>query len=303
MQLRGDLVAERDPAEQQAEARVGGRVEDVAGDDDERLPERLARHQRPARAPARSGRRSRTRPSGRASARGRFLVGPGRRAPPVPSRILPPASGDARSCELGGRRTWRAAIAAIAVLAAVASTPAAAAADCGRRRPGQADQERQPGAGAAGDRRLADAARAAQSRRRGLPRQRARLPAVARGPRRDSRPQAQGPPAAAGRRSRSARTARSTKGDIHKALDLLGKKRILGLVDAARARRRRRTRRGARPLGGAQAQADPAARLGQATAPGIRGWFQPDGLHLTFDGAEAMARLFSDLLHLLPNPH
>ena len=41
------LVHHGDPAEQQAEQRVGRRVEDVAGHDDERLPHRGARHQRP----------------------------------------------------------------------------------------------------------------------------------------------------------------------------------------------------------------------------------------------------------------
>ena len=46
----GDLVADRDAAEQQAEAGIRGGVEDVARDDDERLPQRLSRHQQPREA-------------------------------------------------------------------------------------------------------------------------------------------------------------------------------------------------------------------------------------------------------------
>jgi len=45
---RGDLVGQGDRREQQAEARIRGGVEDVAGDDDERLPQALLRHQHPA---------------------------------------------------------------------------------------------------------------------------------------------------------------------------------------------------------------------------------------------------------------
>ena len=32
-------------------------------------------------------------------------------------------------------------------------------------------------------------------------------------------------------------------------------------------------------------------------------WFQPDGLHLTFDGAAALARLLDDVFKYLPDPH
>jgi hypothetical protein len=35
---------------------------------------------------------------------------------------------------------------------------------------------------------------------------------------------------------------------------------------------------------------------------GHSAWFQPDALHLTYDGAEAMARLFADVFKWLPNP-
>ena len=43
----GELADQRDRGQQQAEAGVGRRVEDVACDDDERLPELLPGHQRP----------------------------------------------------------------------------------------------------------------------------------------------------------------------------------------------------------------------------------------------------------------
>ena len=42
-----ELADDRDRRQQQAEARVGGRVEDVARREDEHLPQRLTRHQRP----------------------------------------------------------------------------------------------------------------------------------------------------------------------------------------------------------------------------------------------------------------
>lgn len=93
-----------------------------------------------------------------------------------------------------------------------------------------------------------------------------------------------------------------TKADIHRALDLVGKKRILGLVTP-------------RETGGG---AGHDARLVRAEArkhrnrielidwvrhaKGHGGWFQPDGLHLTFDGAAAMARLFAKALRSLPPP-
>ncbi|MQA72769.1 MAG: hypothetical protein GEU88_00170 [Solirubrobacterales bacterium] len=92
-----------------------------------------------------------------------------------------------------------------------------------------------------------------------------------------------------------------TKGDIHEALDLIGKRRTLGLVtpresgggaghDAALVRSEARKHRRARLLDWVKLSA------------GHSGWFQPDGLHLTFDGAEAMARLFGKLLKVLPPP-
>jgi hypothetical protein len=93
-----------------------------------------------------------------------------------------------------------------------------------------------------------------------------------------------------------------TKGNIHDALDIVGKKRILGLVTPRETG------------GGSSSDADVIRREAKAHrnrielldwvgfSAGHPGWFQPDGLHLTFDGAAAMARLFDDLLKLLPNP-
>jgi hypothetical protein len=91
-----------------------------------------------------------------------------------------------------------------------------------------------------------------------------------------------------------------TKGNIHDALDIVGKKRTLGLVtpretgghasqDAKVVRREARKHRNRTVL------------LDWVKfAKGHSAWFQPDGLHLTFDGAAAMARLFKRALKVLP---
>jgi lysophospholipase L1-like esterase len=94
-----------------------------------------------------------------------------------------------------------------------------------------------------------------------------------------------------------------TKDDIHSALDLVGKKRILGLVTP-------------REEGGgsghdAELVRKEAHKHKHRTvlldwveySAGHSSWFQPDGLHLTFDGADALARLFKKPLKLLPKPH
>ena len=92
-----------------------------------------------------------------------------------------------------------------------------------------------------------------------------------------------------------------TRANIHDALHIVGKKRILGLVtpresgggaghDAALVRSEAHRHKRIRLLDWVRKSA------------GHPGWFQPDGLHLTFDGAAAMARLFDDLLKLLPPP-
>jgi len=93
-----------------------------------------------------------------------------------------------------------------------------------------------------------------------------------------------------------------SKHEIHRALHIAGKKRILGLVtpreagggaghDATLVRREAHRHKRARLLDWV------------SFSSGHPGWFQPDGLHLTFSGAAAMARLFDDLLKLLAPPH
>ena len=93
------------------------------------------------------------------------------------------------------------------------------------------------------------------------------------------------------------------KGDIHDALDLIGKKRTLGLVTP-------------RETGGvAGHDADVVRKEAEAHSnrialidwvkysAGHSAWFQPDGLHLTFEGAEAFAKLLKKPLKDLPKPH
>jgi lysophospholipase L1-like esterase len=93
-----------------------------------------------------------------------------------------------------------------------------------------------------------------------------------------------------------------SKGDVHKALDIVGKKRTLGLVtpretgggaghDASLIRKEARKHRNRTVL-----------LDWVKVAKGHGGWFQPDGLHLTFEGAAAMARLFKKALKVLPPP-
>jgi len=92
------------------------------------------------------------------------------------------------------------------------------------------------------------------------------------------------------------------RSDIHKALDLLGKKRTLGLVTP-------------RETGGASGHDADLVRSEAKKhenrivlldwvkySAGHSGWFQPDGLHLTFEGAEGMADLLKKPLKDLPPP-
>lgn len=94
-----------------------------------------------------------------------------------------------------------------------------------------------------------------------------------------------------------------TKGNIHDALKIVGKKRTLGLVTP-------------RETGGhsghdARLVRKEARKHSNRTvlldwvkfSKGHGGWFQPDGLHLTFEGAAAMARLFKRALKVLPPPN
>jgi hypothetical protein len=94
-----------------------------------------------------------------------------------------------------------------------------------------------------------------------------------------------------------------TKGYIRDALDLIGKKRTLGLVTPRETG------------GGSSSDADvvrsEAKKHKNRTvlldwvkySAGHSGWFQPDGLHLTFEGAEGFADLFKKPLKHLPPPH
>jgi hypothetical protein len=94
-----------------------------------------------------------------------------------------------------------------------------------------------------------------------------------------------------------------TKGNIRDALDLIGKKRTLGLVTPRETG------------GGSSSDADvvrsEAKKHKNRTvlldwvkySAGHSSWFQPDGLHLTFEGAEAFADLFKKPLKHLPPPH
>ena len=93
------------------------------------------------------------------------------------------------------------------------------------------------------------------------------------------------------------------KNDIHEALDLLGKKRTLGLVTP-------------RETGGvaghdadlvrseAEAHSNRIVLLDWVKySAGHSSWFQPDGLHLTYPGADAFAKLLKKPLKDLPKPH
>ena len=94
-----------------------------------------------------------------------------------------------------------------------------------------------------------------------------------------------------------------SKGDLKRALDLVGKKRILGLVTPRESG------------GGAGHDAELVREFAHdhknrtylldwvEYSAGHSGWFQPDGLHLTFEGADGMAQLFKKALKLLPPPH
>ncbi len=94
-----------------------------------------------------------------------------------------------------------------------------------------------------------------------------------------------------------------TRNNIHDALDLVGKKRTLGLVTPRETG------------GGSSSDADVVRSEAKKHknrivlldwvqyASGHSSWFQPDGLHLTFDGAEAFADLLKKPLKDLPKPH
>jgi hypothetical protein len=94
-----------------------------------------------------------------------------------------------------------------------------------------------------------------------------------------------------------------SRANIHDALDLVGKERTLGLVTPRETG------------GGSSSDADivrsEARKHKNRTvlldwvkySAGHPAWFQPDGLHLTFEGADALARLLKKPLKHLPPPH
>jgi hypothetical protein len=94
-----------------------------------------------------------------------------------------------------------------------------------------------------------------------------------------------------------------SRNQIHEALDLVGKKRTLGLVTPRETG------------GGSSNDADVMRSEARKHAnrielidwvkysSGHSGWFQPDGLHLTFEGAEGFAKLLRKPLKDLPKPH
>jgi hypothetical protein len=94
-----------------------------------------------------------------------------------------------------------------------------------------------------------------------------------------------------------------SKDNIHDALDLVGKKRTLGLVTPREEG------------GGSGSDADLIRKEVEKHenrtvlldwvkySSGHASWFQPDGLHLTFDGADAFAKLLKKPLKDLPPPH
>ncbi|MET0731093.1 MAG: hypothetical protein ABWZ03_07870 [Solirubrobacterales bacterium] len=94
-----------------------------------------------------------------------------------------------------------------------------------------------------------------------------------------------------------------SRSQVHDALDILGKKRTLGLVTPRET--------GGGSSGDADVVRSEASRHKNRIvlldwvkySSGHSSWFQPDGLHLTFDGAEGLADLFKKPLKDLPKPH
>jgi hypothetical protein len=94
-----------------------------------------------------------------------------------------------------------------------------------------------------------------------------------------------------------------SRNNIHDALDLVGKKRTLGLVTPRETG------------GGSSSDADVVRSEARKhknritlldwvdRAGGHPSWFQPDGLHLTLAGAAAFADLLKKPLKRLPDPH
>ncbi len=92
-----------------------------------------------------------------------------------------------------------------------------------------------------------------------------------------------------------------TKDNIHDALNIVGKKGIVALVTPREA-----AGEGTHDIDLIRREAHDHRRIRLLDwvrfSAGHSAWFQPDGLHLTLDGAEAMARLFGRVFKWLPNP-
>jgi hypothetical protein len=93
-----------------------------------------------------------------------------------------------------------------------------------------------------------------------------------------------------------------TKDNIHDALDIVGRKGIIALVTPREA-----AGEGTHDIDLIRGEAHAHKRVRLLDwvkfSAGHSAWFQPDALHLTFDGAEAMARLFAQVFRWLAPPH
>ena len=92
-----------------------------------------------------------------------------------------------------------------------------------------------------------------------------------------------------------------TKDNIHDALNIVGKKGIIALVTPREA-----AGEGTHDIDLIRREAHAHKRIRLLDwvkfSAGHSSWFQPDALHLTLDGAAAMARLFAQVFRWLPNP-
>jgi hypothetical protein len=92
-----------------------------------------------------------------------------------------------------------------------------------------------------------------------------------------------------------------SKDNIHDALNIVGKKGIVALVTPREA-----AGEGTHDIDLIRREAHAHKRVRLLDwvrfSAGHSAWFQPDALHLTFDGAAAMARLFERVFSWLPNP-
>lgn len=92
-----------------------------------------------------------------------------------------------------------------------------------------------------------------------------------------------------------------TKDNVHDALNIVGKRGIVALVTPREA-----AGEGTHDIDLIRREAHDHKRIRLLDwvkfSAGHSAWFQPDALHLTYDGAAAMARLFARVFKWLPNP-